>query len=170
MKVKIGKMPTKPQECLFSCRIYHANYVCNLSGQKNFCNVETCKYLKVDETNKLAKEKNPITIEAPNDYTILALRTEDPDLDDDKRLLEGLVGMNSEAGEALDVWKKYEFQGHDLDKEAIALELGDVLWYLTEAADAIGYSLEAIMKMNIKKLQERYPNGFDPEKSRNREV
>lgn len=168
MKVKIDKMPTKSQECLFSCRMYHTGYVCNLSGQKNICNVETCKYLKVDETNKLATEKNPIAIEVPNDYTILALRTADLSLDDDKRLLEGLVGMNSEAGEALDIWKKHEFQGHKLNETELAMELGDVLWYLVEAIDALGYSLETIMKMNIKKLQERYPNGFDPEKSRNR--
>lgn len=38
----------------------------------------------------------------------------------------------------------------------IALELGDALWYLTEAAVALGYSLEDVMEMNIKKLRKRY--------------
>lgn len=101
-------------------------------------------------------------------YQQQAMRTADPTLTKEKSLLEGLAGLNSEAGEALDVWKKYEFQGHDLDRKAIALELGDALWYLTEAARALGYDLDEIMKMNIVKLQERYPNGFDPEKSKNR--
>lgn len=105
----------------------------------------------------------------PYIYQIDATRTADPALSAEKKILEGLVGINSEAGEALDIWKKYEFHKHDLDKKAIALELGDVLWYLTEAAVALGYSLEDVMKMNIEKLENRYPNGFDPERSKNRE-
>lgn len=105
----------------------------------------------------------------PYDYQTAAGRTMDHMLSTNGRLLEGLVGINSEAGEALDIWKKYEFHKHDLDKKAIAMELGDVLWYLTEAAGALGYHLEDIMKMNIEKLSKRYPDGFDPERSKNRE-
>lgn len=103
-------------------------------------------------------------------YQQQAMRTADHNLTKEKALLEGLVGLNSEAGEALDIWKKYEFQGHVLNREAIALELGDALWYLTEAARALGYDLDEIMKMNIVKLSQRYPDGFDPEKSRNRKA
>lgn len=103
-------------------------------------------------------------------YEKQALRTVNPRLSYDRLLIEGLVGINSEAGEALDIWKKFEFHDHILDKKSIALELGDVLWYLTEAAVALGYSLEDIMDMNIEKLKKRYPNGFDTERSKNREV
>lgn len=84
-------------------------------------------------------------------------------------LLEGLIGLNSEAGEALEVWKKFRYHGHTLNRRHIALELGDALWYLTEAAIGIGYSLEEIMNMNIEKLEKRYPDGFDPERSKHRE-
>lgn len=85
------------------------------------------------------------------------------------RLMEGLMGLNGEAGEALDILKKILFQGHGIDRKHIALELGDIAWYLALSADAIGYDLETIMSMNIEKLKARYPNGFETERSVNRE-
>lgn len=85
------------------------------------------------------------------------------------RLMEGLMGLNGEAGEALDILKKILFQGHGIDRNHIALELGDIAWYLALSADAIGYDLETIMSMNIEKLKARYPNGFETERSVNRE-
>ncbi len=122
----------------------------------------------VDAWNKDVATKGT-GLYTPYIYQVDATRTADTKLSAEKKILEGLVGINSEAGEALDIWKKYEFHKHDLDAKAIALELGDVLWYLTEAAVALGYSLEDIMKMNIEKLNKRYPDGFDPERSKNRE-
>lgn len=53
--------------------------------------------------------------------------------------------------------------------EELANELGDLLWYLTLAADAIGVPLEEIAQKNVEKLRRRYPDGFDAERSRNRE-
>lgn len=82
-----------------------------------------------------------------------------------ERLLQGLMGLNGEAGEALDLLKKTLFQGHTLDVEHVAKELGDVAWYLALAADAIGYDLETIFQMNIDKLMARYPDGFDSGRS-----
>ena len=88
---------------------------------------------------------------------------------DSERLLEGLMGLNGEAGEAIDILKKHMFQGHALDVEHMALELGDVAWYLALCADALGYELEDILKMNIDKLRKRYPDAhFDKERSINR--
>lgn len=84
------------------------------------------------------------------------------------RLMEGLLGLNGEAGEASDIMKKALFQGHNLDREHMAKELGDVAWYLALAADAIGYDLETILQMNIEKLRARYPKGFEADKSLNR--
>ena len=84
------------------------------------------------------------------------------------RLFNGLMGLNGEAGEAIDLLKKHIFQGHDLDKEHMAKELGDVAWYLAVSANAIGYDLESIFQMNVEKLRNRYPNGFSPKMSVNR--
>lgn len=107
-----------------------------------------------------------------NDYQRACLRTEpplDPNIPNG-RLMQGLMGLNGEAGECIDILKKALFQGHDLDKEHLAKELGDVAWYLAVSADAIGYDLETIFKMNIDKLQARYPNGFEADKSVNRKA
>lgn len=115
-----------------------------------------------------------------NEYQKLALRTMSPltsticDVPERltcARLLEGLMGLNGEAGECIDIYKKNLFQGHeDLDREHLAEELGDVAWYLAESAFAIGYKLDDIFEMNIKKLEKRYPNGFEAVRSINREV
>ena len=78
------------------------------------------------------------------------------------------MGLNGEAGEAMDILKKTLFQGHKLDRRHVALELGDICWYLALAADAIGYDLEDIMMMNVDKLRTRYPDGFESDRSVNR--
>ena len=105
-----------------------------------------------------------------NEYQIEALRTLPGRTERDGKdiLEEGLLGLNGESGECVDLLKKHKFQGHDLDREHLARELGDVSWYLAVSAYAIGYDLETIFKMNIEKLRERYPDGFDVELSKNR--
>lgn len=103
-----------------------------------------------------------------NDYQKEALRTEAGADNSYPRILNGLMGLNGEAGEAIDILKKHLFQGHDLNKEHIAKELGDVAWYLAVSADAIGYKLEDILQMNVDKLKQRYPQGFKSELSINR--
>jgi NTP pyrophosphatase (non-canonical NTP hydrolase) len=78
------------------------------------------------------------------------------------------MGLSGEAGEVTDYLKKVVFHSHELNKEKVAEELGDVLWYLAATAELIGYDLEDIAIMNIEKLKKRYPEGWDVEKSRNR--
>lgn len=112
----------------------------------------------------------------PNEYQKEALRTEPPMITDDDdenpfylRLIHGTLGITGEAGEVADLVKKHIFHGHDLDKEHLAKELGDVCWYLAVTADVIGYDFETILKMNIEKLRARYPDGFSSERSINRD-
>ena len=64
--------------------------------------------------------------------------------------------------------KKHLFQGHDLNKDKLVKELVDVSWYLAISAEALGVSLEEVMQRNVDKLMERYPDGFDPERSLHR--
>ena len=111
----------------------------------------------------------------PNEYQTAALRTESFSSRRPKvlsrglmRLTNGLMGLNGEAGEAIDLLKKSIFQGHPLDREHMAKELGDVAWYLAVAADALGYTLEQVLQMNIDKLAARYPDGFETERSAHR--
>ena len=101
----------------------------------------------------------------PNDYQQAALRTAPKDLPPDRLLLNGLMGLNGEAGEVIDILKKHLFQGHELDTAHMAKELGDVAWYIAEAATALDISLEDIFQANIDKLKRRYPDGFETKKS-----
>lgn len=103
-----------------------------------------------------------------NDYQKLAMRTLNPDLSDKDILINGVMGLCGESGEAIDIIKRHLAQGHDLDKEHLASELGDIAWYLAETATVLGYNLEDILQMNIDKLKKRYPEGFETEKSLHR--
>lgn len=107
-----------------------------------------------------------------NEYQQEALRTEPNWIKSDNklRLEQGLMGLCGEAGEAIDILKKTLFQLHPLDEMHLAKELGDVAWYLAISADALGYSLEEILKMNIEKLQKRYPETFVANRSIHRDV
>ena len=70
-----------------------------------------------------------------------------------------------ESGEAIDIVKKWQMQGHDLDKEHLIKELGDIAWDLAEAATALDVSLETVFQGNLDKLRRRFPNGFDTQAS-----
>lgn len=102
------------------------------------------------------------------EYNKLALRTVNVDLTDEELLLNATLGSLGELGEIADHVKKYMYQGHDLDIEAVAKEIGDVLWYLNLLAEVTGYSLEEIAAMNIAKLEKRYPDKFSSGASINR--
>ena len=103
-----------------------------------------------------------------NEYQRLAMTTLNPDLTKKDVLINGVMGLCGESGEAIDIVKKHLHQGHELDKEKLLKELGDIAWYLAEAATAIGVDLEDVMAANIEKLKKRYPEGFSSEKSINR--
>lgn len=104
-----------------------------------------------------------------NEYQVAAMRTSGKNLTTAEHLFNGALGLTGESGEVADIMKKAAFQGHELDVEHLAKELGDICWYLAETATAIGYALEDIMQMNIDKLKKRYPDGFSAERSQNRE-
>ena len=103
-----------------------------------------------------------------NDYQTLAMRTLNPALSKKDVLINGVMGLCGEAGEAIDIVKKHLAQGHDLDREALIKELGDVAWYLVETAYALDVPLEDVLQKNIDKLKARYPKGFEMEKSLHR--
>ena len=103
-----------------------------------------------------------------NEYQKLAMTTLNPELDQKDILLNSVMGLCGEAGEAIDIVKKWMAHGHELDKEHLAKELGDIAWYLAEAATALDMNLEDILQANIEKLKRRYPEGFSCEKSRTR--
>ena len=100
-----------------------------------------------------------------NEYQKLAMTTLNPDLSKKDVLINAVMGLCGESGEAIDIVKKHLHQGHELDIEKFQKELGDIAWYLAEAAYALDIPLDDIFEGNIAKLKARYPQGFDTDKS-----
>ena len=101
----------------------------------------------------------------PNEYQKLAMTTLNPQLGQKDVLINAVMGLCGESGEAIDIVKKHLHQGHELDREKLIKELGDIAWYLAEAATALEIDLETVLERNIEKLKSRYPEGFSAERS-----
>jgi NTP pyrophosphatase (non-canonical NTP hydrolase) len=95
-----------------------------------------------------------------DEYQELARRTMNPALAGDERLLDAAAGLSEEAGELLGLVRKQVFQRRQSSTARFAEELGDVLWCLAITADSLGLSLAQIAAGNVRKLEERHPQGF----------
>ena len=89
-----------------------------------------------------------------------------------ERLLTAAVGMSAEAGEFTEIIKKIIFQGKPVNEENLfhlKRELGDIMWYVSQACIGLDISIEEVIQMNFEKLSARYPEGaFSIERSENR--
>jgi len=76
-------------------------------------------------------------------------------------ILYPTLGLAGEAGEVAEKVKKIIRDNKNIvdEREDIAKELGDVLWYVAAVARDIGFKLEAIAEMNIEKLESRKERG-----------
>lgn len=145
---------------------------CDICSRKNIpgcCNLtfEECKlHIREYLMQEAPEPREPMTV---NEYQKLAMRTDNPRATWADNMFDGLLGLNGEAGECADIMKKHFFQGHEFEEKDMIEELGDVAWYLAKCATALGIDLEDIFRANIQKLEGRYPDGFDSERSVNRE-
>ena len=120
-------------------------------------------YLDEDEMDKLFGTQNdvPSPVLTLNGYQDLAMTTRTAETYGSSSIVYPTLGLTGEAGEVADKVKKVlrgdngtrEFD--DEAREAIAYELGDVLWYAAALAKDLGYDLEDIARMNLRKLQDR---------------
>lgn len=164
MQILVTKKPVCTSACPFVRGPFaDGEYRCSICPSHTCKSPIVCPYLKEYEASE---EHTRIT---PNEYQKRALTTQNPCVLEDLRIVEGVMGLAGEAGECVDIIKKKVFQGHELDTEHLARELGDVAWYLANSADAIGYDLETIFRMNLDKIKNRYPDGFDSERSYRRD-
>lgn len=76
------------------------------------------------------------------------------------RVMHAVIGMQTEAGEFANQVKHHFIDGRPLDEVTLAEDCGDVLWYVALALDAIGWTLEQCMQLNLDKLQARYRPGM----------
>lgn len=104
-----------------------------------------------------------------NEYQKEAMTLLNPALTEKDVLMNALMGLCGEAGEAIDLMKKHLYQGHELDRQKLIKELGDIAWYLAEAATGLNVPLADILQGNLDKLHARYPQGFDTQHSQHRE-
>ena len=116
-----------------------------------------------------------VTSDCSKDFVALADRMVELDREGAKieRLTTAGVGLAAESGEFLEIVKKMVFQGkpwNDANREHLIIELGDIMWYVAQATQALGVSFEDVIATNVKKLEKRYPGGsFEIYKSENRE-
>jgi NTP pyrophosphatase (non-canonical NTP hydrolase) len=95
-----------------------------------------------------------------NTFQTECLRTWRGDLLGTLGRLNAVMGLCGEAGETCEHLKKEYFHGKPLDKNAVALELGDCLYYLAMLAHELDIPLNDVAILNIDKLRERYPLKF----------
>lgn len=114
-----------------------------------------------------------------NEYVSEVLKTESCDMEplkdrlqDEKtiRLLHAAIGLSTESGEVLDMLKKHIYYGRKLDEVNFIEELGDLLWYVGVAVDALGTTFEEVQRINVMKLKERYDGEFSQEKALKRDL
>lgn len=104
-----------------------------------------------------------------DNYQQEAMTLLNPALTEKDVLMNALMGLCGESGEAIDLMKKHLYQGHELDRAKLIKELGDIAWYLAEAATGLGIPLSEVLQGNLDKLNARYPKGFDTQRSQHRE-
>lgn len=110
-----------------------------------------------------------MTVYSMDLYQELAGRTINKDLSNNDLMMHAALGACSEAGEVAGLFQKV-YQGHPLEDEHLAKEIGDLLWFVAELCTAIGYNMNDIADMNIEKLIARYPEGFKAEQSLHRKA
>lgn len=132
------------------------------------------------DLNKYQDFVRAVTSQPSNEHSVLMKRISDLEMTaaqdgiplNTSLLLTASIGLASECGEFSEIVKKMTFQGKPYNEENrfhLMRELGDILWYWTNACRALGYDPNDVIAENVKKLEARYPGGsFDPYYSENR--
>ena len=128
------------------------------------------------DTEKYLDFVKGVTSEPSLDWPVLASRLSELEVTADcnvSQLMTAALGLTAESGEFTEVVKKIFLQGKPYTEENVfhmKRELGDILWYWCQGCLALGYTPEEVMAENIRKLEKRYPNGFEVVRSENREI
>lgn len=100
------------------------------------------------------------------EYQAAAIRTARSMRSQTLDLTHAQIGLCTEVGEFATEVKRLFAYDKPLTDEALdhmAEELGDILWYVALAAQALGTPMQAIAAHNILKLSKRYPEKFTPQ-------
>ena len=129
--------------------------------------------LQTIDLNKYSNFVEVVTSAESNDTESLILRLRELNKDANIALLTtAAIGLASEGGEFNEIVKKMLFQGKPFNEDNrfhLMRELGDIMWYWTNACRALGYDPNEVIAENVRKLEARYPGGsFDAYYSENR--
>ena len=116
---------------------------------------------------KLLKYKSMMEI---NEYQQKAIRTLAPLNSDLENDIHMVLGMQTEAAELADVFKKNLAYNKNIDWINVKEEVGDLMWYIANLCNLHNWDLRDIMQTNIFKLQARYPDKFSDDKAINRDL
>jgi NTP pyrophosphatase (non-canonical NTP hydrolase) len=125
------------------------------------------------DLNRYTEFVGAVTSTESNDTEALINRMRELDKDTNVALLAtAAIGLASEGGEFNEIVKKMLFQGKPFNEDNrfhLMRELGDIIWYWTNACRALGYDPNEVIAENVRKLESRYPGGtFDAWYSENR--
>jgi len=81
-----------------------------------------------------------------------------------------IMGMTTEVGELVDVFKKDMAYGKDIDWVNVKEEIGDLMFYIASFCRINNFDLENIIATNVAKLECRYPEKFTQENALNRDL
>lgn len=123
---------------------------------------------EIHRLNQVIDDAKNACVTTLDQYQNLACRTSNMSLDEKLNLAVLALGFAGESGEVCDLIKKYAGHNHELDRQKLMKEIGDVVWYVAVLANALGFKLSEVAQANVDKLKKRYPNGFDSEASKNR--
>ena len=121
----------------------------------------------MSKINDYAKFVDSTTSDQSKNFLAFIGSTSDLEAQDNinvPRVLTAAIGMLAESGEFTEILKKMVFQGKEFNEDNrfhMKRELGDILWYWIQGCIALGYTPDEVMDENIKKLEARYPNGFE---------
>ena len=120
----------------------------------------------IDFVNSVTSESSKKMLEMVHSFAVMEEQGAIP-----SRLLTTALGLNGEAAEFSELIKKCIFQGREYTDEVHAelkSELSDIMWYIAQGCIALDTTIEELMEINTHKLQERYPDGFDKNRSNKR--
>ena len=132
-------------------------------------------FIAIDYWRRGQQKEHELVIQAFNAqklsffvYQLKSERTMNTSLSLKDQLNNYVFGLVGEVGEVVDLLKKFFYHGHEIDKQKLKGELGDILWYVAAIATLFELDLQDIALCNVEKLSRRYPNGFDSQASINR--
>lgn len=102
------------------------------------------------------------------EFQRVSTRTLNKELSKEQQVSNMIFGANGELGEVTDILKKHLYQGHRIDKQHLAEEIGDTLFYIVNLCTIYNLDVEDILQANVDKLKKRFPNGFESNRSINR--